>query len=98
MNTENQINEIIENFDWLRVHNHMTHTNWTWASARTPSGPTVPSFPKLISHATKLLQAVAESPEKITWTASGGFFALKFNGILRLHFEITSWGADPDDE
>jgi hypothetical protein len=108
MSTQSAIENIIENFNWEKVHNTMLALNWKWATYN--SGTEVPSIGALVVTAQNLLHDACfyalknKSDAKI---ATGGFHAKAFycketNQIdnLELYFQITSWDVDlnEDDE
>ena len=90
-----QIKYILENFDFDKVHKHMTEVDWTWAFYST-----VPSVPALIEMATDQLSNVLKSPMPNTMSACGGFHAYKFTWPddsvpeLQLVFAVTAWEGD----
>ena len=91
------IDEIIEYFDWNKVHKTMEFLNWTWATTDNE----VPTIGQLFNNAVRLLQdaydgALKEKQDYMVGT--GGFYAraildneTKEITELRLVFELTSW-------
>ncbi len=69
-NLEAQIDDIIEEFDFTRVHVAMTALDWQWQTT-TGNGYEVPSIAKLKSMARVLLR---ESVKEVS-VGSGGFHA-----------------------
>lgn len=53
---DNQIEYIMNNFDFVRVHKVMEALDWTWASAKTRNG--IPSVSELREQAERLLTEV----------------------------------------
>ena len=90
------IDEIIEYFDWGKVHKTMEFLNWTWATTDNE----VPTIGQLFNNAVRLLQdaydgALKEKQDYIVST--GGFRAKALVNEekeifeLQLAFELTSW-------
>ncbi len=76
---DEQIENIMQNFKWLRVAKTMKALNWKWAGAKT-----CPSVDEMMAHARSLLFDVCKP--KITGCRSGGFYASRDNKVLRLEF------------
>jgi hypothetical protein len=96
--------EILENFDFDRVHNVMTHLGWTWASTRDPEGNSVtdvPTLNELRREARSRMIAAIEwlrgrEPGKEYRSGSGGFWVIaEIDGAgklwMELKFVLTSW-------
>lgn len=88
------IDDILDNFDFEKVHKTMVALNWTWA--RYKEVPEVPDLRKLAR--ARLKEAYAR---KIT-VSSGGFKATyeKWSQVrftLRLEFIVTNWDCDSYD-
>ena len=93
--------ECLENLDWDRVHDVMTHLQWTWEYVG------IPSTEKLIHTAECLLKrakTVAKNNKSDGYASTGGFIATAwFNRELgkvdgySLHFVLTGWDAFVDD-
>lgn len=86
------IESIMRNFDFDRVHKVMRFLNWQWAQN---SGPTrVPDLEEIKEKAGKQLLEVSGKPAD-NWVKSGGFVAAKLkyeHGVqLELYFELCSW-------
>lgn len=85
------VEEIMENFDFERVHAVMDFLNWTWGL----DNPEVPTIQVLRSTARGLLLDVVADPEK-TYVGAGGFYARRHlfkdedeeSEELRLSFEL----------
>jgi len=94
INKQEAINDIIENFQWEKVHKAMEALNWTWHDSE---GKT-PSIGALFRCATKLLHDAYDGAEKEKedyMAATGGFYAralvddeTKEVTELRLSFEV----------
>ena len=91
MNYNDQINEIMDYFDFSRVHKAMTALNWTWGLIG------IPDEPELRQSARKRLQET--STQHNGWySSSGGFTASKdSDGYLSLRFDLESWDTNPDN-
>ena len=78
MSLYSSINDVMERFDFDKVHKVMTFLNWTWA---TTTGGTVPSIDELKACAYQLLHLAVQSHEErgrpLTGSnvATGGFEA-----------------------
>ena len=91
MTYEEQIEEIMDYFDFGRVAKTMEVLNWRWASSDG-----VPNEGELRRTARQLLRAVAkEGPDSHTGT--GGFYARndKWN-CLSLDFVVSGWRCEPE--
>jgi len=92
MKTKKKIKKILKNFDFEKVHDVMTHLNWTWYD----TDGKVPSIDQLKELAKKLLYHAAEK-EGFYSSATGGFKATKYeNGTLELEFILASWMIEED--
>jgi anion-transporting ArsA/GET3 family ATPase len=76
-----QLNNIMERFDFEKVHAYMKLTNWKWIDE-------VPSVNKLRTTAEKLLYDVIVSDSPTTTSGTGGFTASKFTWGIQLAFSI----------
>ena len=65
---QNQIDEIMDTFEFEDVYEWMTHTNWTWGHG---AGAIVPDVYQLRSQARTLLKEAAKS----SLASTGGFTA-----------------------
>lgn len=79
------IDEILDEFDFEKVHRVMTALSWTWYRE-----PEVPSITDLRRMARYLLKQVVES-KGIHSVGSGGFTAYMHHGVLGLRFEVSSY-------
>jgi hypothetical protein len=79
------IDEILDEFNFERVHKVMVALDWTWSG--TDGVPTIPDLRRM---ARSLLKQVVES-KGIHSVGSGGFTAYMHYGILGLRFEISSY-------
>jgi hypothetical protein len=67
------IDEVMESFNFEKVHAFMTLTKWSWRDEG------VPDINKLKSTARYLLEGVMNSSLLSSSSATGGFIATKFN-------------------
>lgn len=91
MTNEQQIEEIMDWFDFRRVHTAMVALGWEWSSSDG-----VPSEAELRSHARAYLREVAVKGEASKTgfykTGSGGFMATRYeSGELGLEFILEEW-------
>lgn len=91
-NYEKQIQDILEYFDFERVHETMTKLNWTWVSSDLKL-EYIPEIEELKEHAKERL----ENAIKYKWSESGGFIATNSSGVLNLYFVVESTGFDITD-
>lgn len=87
MTYQEQIDEIMDNFDFDRVHRAMVALEWVWTgcNGRTPDKGT------LRCEARRLLRQAAKSE----YAATGGLCAENIDGYLRLSFEVDDWKVEP---
>lgn len=81
-----QINEIMDWFDFDKVHRAMQALNWTWY------GKDVPLVGQIRKQARELLTEVANTDASCVST--GGLKASKTDGILFLEFVVEYWEAE----
>lgn len=101
---EDQIEEILDEFDFGKVHKVMTHLGWTW------HGEGIPTIGDLRIKARTLLWEVAEkhgnTDSSYYYTKTAGFRVSSYKGIdkkdhwvmLRLAFEVTDWESDDENK
>ena len=97
LNKQKAIDDIIENFNWNKVHETMVALNWTWWD----SNDEAPTLGMLFRCASKLLHDAYDGAEREKCdylSATGGFRAqaiiddeTKEIISLRLAFEVCSW-------
>ena len=85
---QNQIDEIMDNFDFRRVHEMMKAVNWTW-------GDDVPEEPELREEARRLLKETIR--KDLYCCGTGGFMAMNRDGLLSLYWGA-SWECEPDED
>lgn len=79
------IDEILDEFDFERVHKVMVALDWQWYNTAG-----VPSIGDLRRAARSLLQQVVDG-KNLRYTATGGFVAYMEDGVLGLRFEVASF-------
>ena len=104
---EELINEVLDNFDFVRVHEVMKFLDWKWYDFQENTCE-VPSIAKLIRTAEKYLSQAYDGLAKSEWnsneyvTISGGFEAWakrypagldKPDVLLILNFNLATWEA-----
>ena len=85
---QEQIDNIMDNFDFSRVLKTMRALDWEWGSCGTEHEP---DEAELRREARRLLKA---SWEHASTMACGGFWAYFDDGVLRLHFTVADWCGD----
>lgn len=94
---DEQIIDILLNFDWQRVHAAMRALNWKWQfDELEENNIRVPSTSDMQRVAVTLLRYAWKSPE-FPIQARGGFVARKSaEGHLGLVFELADWEYEPE--
>lgn len=95
---DQQIQTILEQTNFERIHTAMQALNWRWANCPTD----IPTIEYMKQYAQHILERVWDSPEdenyQIYESGSGGFMAYKFvvNGyrMLSLKFVLSGWDFD----
>lgn len=85
-----QIAEIMDFFDFDKVHKAMVALNWKWAMAEDG----VPQIWELRKEARRLLYQVAFS--NCEMVSCGGFTASKMEDGLKLSFYVSEWETTED--
>lgn len=88
MKKKEAIDEILDNFNFERVHNVMMHLDWDWASTDG-----VPNISDLRKCARRLLKEVAYS-EEYNSVGTGGLEAYKKDRELSLKFVLDYWDEE----
>lgn len=90
---EDQIEEIMDEFNFHRVHDVMTHLNWRWWDCGE-----VPSVSRMRKVARDLLKEVSKGDSDVVSLATGGFCAYRYYGhTLKLAFEVTQWSPENEE-
>jgi len=100
---QQMIQDVMDNFDWVKCHRTMTLIGWEWYFVG------IPSITDLKDCASKLFQNAIEGvkkreipPNSYYYSATGGLKATawknRFNQItqVELEFILTSWDSDGD--
>ena len=93
---QTQIDEIMENFNWDRVHRAMQALNWKWCiyNGKDPGVNKIPDISDLMDTAKYLLNQVAKEPVGYA-LLTGGLEAEKIGdkqpGYLKLTFVLATW-------
>lgn len=84
------IDDIMDNFNFEKVHKVMTFLNWTWYNLETMK-EYIPTIQEIRSSARDRLKTVLL--EKYGYCESGGLVARKYDDdTISLEFKIESWG------
>jgi len=107
------INDIVKEFDYVKVHNVMVFLDWKWAALHflyeDHDGSMIPTLEMLRKHSIQKMFDVVEKleqnpePTKEYITGSGGLrvSAYKENNLItyiNLEFILTNWSAFIDDK
>ena len=91
---DDQIKEIIANFDWVKVHKVFISLKWEYAKTLGREAG-IPTIGDLINTATYCLQAVANGEG--TGCGTGGFRATIDNGSLGLEFVVEDYFVEAEE-
>lgn len=91
MNYEEQIEEIMDWFDFGCVAKVMKVLEWEWHGYDG-----VPTEPEIRKYARGQLRYVVE--RNVRYSACGGFVARNEDGLLSLAFEVESWQVEPQED
>ena len=86
---EEKASEIMRDFNFEKVHEHMVATNWRWASGS--EGLAVPDMEDIRNCARSLLTGVIWDEKPVANRGTGGFTAYKLPWGIQLTFQI-AWG------
>lgn len=81
-----KISQIIDRFDFQKVHEYMVLTDWKWFDE-------VPTQEDLRRTATRLLVEAAMDPQDVVSMGTGGFRVYKLPWGLELVFAMTRGGT-----
>lgn len=89
-NIQDHIDEIMDNFDFARVHNAMVALKWEWSSTGG-----VPELSQVKKMARKLLRETMENKDldNGSYISTGGFKVSKYEKHYELSFEVESWDS-----
>ena len=85
---QEQIDNIMDNFDFSRVLKAMRALNWEWGAGGKEHEP---DETELRSEARLLLKNAWDHSATF---ACGGFWAYFADGVLSLHFTVSDWCGD----
>ena len=85
---QNQIDEIIDNFEFGKVRKMMGATDWTWGDDG------VPDEPDLREEARRLLKETVR--KDLYCCGTGGFMAINQDGCLSLYWGL-SWECEAEE-
>ena len=89
---DKQIEEIMCEFDFQRVHRHMKKSGWTWHDQG------VPSIEKIKERALWLLEELAYQKRSCLSIATGGLEAnWRIMGVLELRFVVAEYAYGDHD-
>ena len=86
---EEKASEIMRDFNFEKVHEHMVATNWRWASGS--EGLAIPDMEDIRNCARSLLTGVIWDEKPVANRGTGGFTAYKLPWGIQLTFQI-AWG------
>lgn len=86
---QRQIDDIMDNFPFVKVLDVMRRLNWQWRRRDTHE-PYYPDESELRACARSLLAEVKEN----SFAGTGGLMASNFGGRLRLAFEAQEWTVE----
>tara|TARA_R110000868_G_scaffold257103_1_gene514186 strand:- start:241 stop:534 length:294 start_codon:yes stop_codon:yes gene_type:complete len=85
-----KIDDIMDNFNFRKVFEYMTETNWEWGNGNGDMH--LPDESELRACARSLLKIVTkDKDETAIFCSSGGFHALRYGDTFALHFSIAHW-------
>ena len=85
---QEQIDNIMDNFDFSRVLKAMRALNWEWGHCGSEHEP---DEAELRREARRLLKNAWDHSATF---ACGGFWAYFADGVLSLHFTVSDWCGD----
>ena len=88
MTFQEQVDNIMDEFEFERVHEMMEAVDWTWGDDG------VPDVRDIRRAARKRLYALREN----SYSVCGGFTAMKDEGVLRLFWGENSTGMTDEEE
>ena len=84
------VNEILDEFEFEKVHRTMKALNWTWHDTDG-----VPTIGDLRRQARELLQELLRN-DKYHITGTGGLYAYKEDGLVGLRFVVTRYEVEKE--
>lgn len=93
-NRSNEIIEVVDNFNWEKVHNHMIQSNCMWNLGSDSNGNRIMSVPN-ISTLKKAAHRLLEDAVVIEgFASSGGLVATCIGKDLSLFFYIEAYSTE----
>ncbi len=92
MELERQVEEILTNYDFERVHKVMKLLNWEWGTGKTAAVPDINQIKRFAVDLMRKAFRVWEDCQETTWIGSGGFWVI-CDGRLQLLFSVASWDS-----
>lgn len=86
MELEKKADDIMNYFNFEKVHNYMVETDWRWYQGEKM---VVPSLEEIRAHSRSLLTQAIWHGDDVTLVGSGGFTAYKMPWGLELTFNLT---------
>ncbi len=83
----NQIDNIMDNFDFHKVYKVMKYLNWEWYNSKIEM-TLIPNECDIRIHAREMLKSLFE--KELCSVECGGFRATKYDEFVKLEFIITS--------
>lgn len=97
MLTEQQqewIDEIMDNFDFEKVHKTMVALDWTWVVSLEDNLFEIPDKQAIMKEARRIMRQCLETcTEEGTGVGTGGFTAMFHGDGLTLRFVVEDYGA-----
>lgn len=94
-NITEKIDEVLDKFDFEKVHHVMEFLEWTWGGDEDSH---IPDIPELRKTARKLLKDASEIKKGRRCTSTGGFYAeaeyYRKQIYLRLYFAVEEQETD----
>lgn len=80
-----RLEEMLECFDWQKVHETMTSLNWVWYGSGVPS---IPEMKGVVAGLAARMQR-----ENLSFIGTGGFVLRQELGGYTLSFELATWNC-----
>ncbi len=107
MKEKNMINEILENFNFLKCYKVMNHLNWRWGNEGVPTIDRIRE--SAVERMRSAMDMIKDKENKISSSdfsvvSSGGLQATAWKNRyghiegIRLEFVLTDWDSDGDED
>jgi hypothetical protein len=90
-NRSNEIIEVVDNFNWEKVHNYMTQNHWTWDFGSDGNGNRIRSVPNIDILKKTAHRLLAEAVKIKGFSSTGGLYATCSKDELSLFFYIEAY-------